>query len=114
MSHLVFNPVFVWLLTLALGLGVYGLRLSFIQMYRMIDRFPPRVRRAIDFIPATILAALISPDLFIVQGSILDTVLNARVAAGLVAAFTAWKVKNMAVTILVGMFVYLAILYLQS
>lgn len=97
------QPAFLWLLIAVLGVGVYALRLSFIHLHGIVQGLPPRLERALSFVPAAILAALVAPALFPIDGSIADTVFNARALAGAVAVATAWRTGSMVATILVGM-----------
>lgn len=96
-------PSVVWLLIAVIGAGVYALRLSFIQLQGIVEGFPPRFERALTFVPAAVLAALITPALFPLGGPITDTVFNVRAAAGALAVVTAWRTGSMIATILVGM-----------
>lgn len=97
------KPLFVWFLVAILGVGVFGLRLSFIHLHGIVEGFPPRVERALRFIPAAILAALITPAIFPLDGPLVDVLLNARVFAGALALATAWRTRSMIATISVGM-----------
>lgn len=97
------QPAFLWLLIAVLGVGVYGLRLSFIHLHGVVQGFPPSLERALTFVPAAVLAALIAPALFPIDGSIAATVFNARALAGVLAIATAWRTGSMIATILVGM-----------
>lgn len=97
------GPAVVWLLVLSLGVGVFAFRLSFIQLHAWLDEFPPRVERTLGFIPAAILAALVFPELFTLDGSVAGAFVDARVLAGGLAAATAWRTGSMLATIGVGM-----------
>lgn len=97
------GPALVWLLVAVLGVGVYGLRLSFIHLHGVVESLPPGFERALTFIPAAILAALVTPALFTLDGSLVGTVLNARALAGALALATAWRTGSMIATIGVGM-----------
>lgn len=105
---------FVWTLVAALGVGVYALRLSFIQLYGIVEGFPPRLERALTFVPAAVLAALITPALFPLDGSLGGVVLNARALAGAVALATAWRTGSMIATIGVGMGVLWVVTFLPG
>lgn len=94
---------FVWLLIAVLGFGTFGLRLSFIQLQAWFEEFSPRIERALVFLPATILAALVFPELFSFEATGVTVFLNARVLAGGLAAITAWRTGSMIATIAVGM-----------
>lgn len=93
----------VWLLAAVLGTGVYALRLSFIQLRGVVEEFPPGLERAIAFIPAAVLAALVTPAVFPLDGSTAGIVFNARSLAGGLALITAWRTGSMIATIGVGM-----------
>lgn len=93
----------VLLLVVALGLGTFAFRLSFIQLHAWLDEFPPRVERALGFIPAAVLAALVFPELFTLDGSVAGVFVDVRVLAGGLAAVTAWRTRSMLATIAVGM-----------
>lgn len=93
----------LWLLIIILGLGTFGLRLSFIQLQDWIDGLPSLVEEALVFIPPAILAALIFPELFVLEASVIRTVINARAFAGALALLVAWRTGSMIATIGVGM-----------
>ena len=97
------GPWFPWLLIGVLGLGVYALRLSFIGLEGVVEGLSPGVERALGFIPAAVLAALITPALFSLDGSIIDTVVNLRTVAGTIALVVAWRTGSMIATIGAGM-----------
>lgn len=104
-------PGVVWLLVVVLGIGVYALRLSFIEFHNIVENFPPRIERALTFIPAAILAALITPALFPLDGSVVTVVFTERALAGAAALATAVRTQNMIATILVGMGVLWGLTY---
>ena len=97
------GPTFPWLLIAVLGVGVYAMRLSFIGLRGVVEELPPGVERALTFIPAAVLAALVTPALFPLAGSVVDTVVTPRALAGALALVTAWRTENMIATIGVGM-----------
>lgn len=103
---------FVWLLVAVLGAGVYAMRLSFIHLHGVVDGFPPRVERTLTFIPAAVLAALVTPALFPLDGSLAEIVFNARALAGAVALATAWRTGSMIATIGAGMGVLWTVTFL--
>ncbi|MFB6107768.1 MAG: AzlD domain-containing protein [Haloplanus sp.] len=92
-----------WLLVVVLGVGTFALRLSFIQLYGRLGAFPRGVTRALGFVPAAILAALVFPALFPLGGSVADTLVGPHAVAGGVAALVAWRTRSMTATIVVGM-----------
>ena len=94
---------FIWMLTIALGIGTYTFRISFIHFRDWIDTLPPRVETALTLIPPAILAALISPELFVVEEGAFRMFGNPRVLAGGVAFVVAWRTRSMIATIGIGM-----------
>jgi branched-subunit amino acid transport protein len=61
------------------------------------------VRRALRFVPPSVLAAIVLPELLIPGGTITLPLANARLAAGIVAVLVAWRTKNVFLTVGVGM-----------
>lgn len=93
----------VWPLVFVLGLGTFALRLSFIQLQAWIDGLPSGLEAALAFVPPAVLAALIAPELVVLDGSLVETVGNPRAVAGAVALVVAWRTGSMIATIAVGM-----------
>lgn len=99
------NSLSIWLLFLALAVGTFALRFSFIYLFGKVD-MPDWLRRALRFVPASVLAALVFPALTYPNG-VLDLSLgNVRLLAGLGGALVAWKTRNVLWTIAVGMVLF--------
>jgi branched-subunit amino acid transport protein len=97
-----------WLLFLLLAIGTFALRLSFIYLFGKVA-MPAWLRRALRFVPASVLAALVFPALTYSNG-VLDLSLgNARLLAGIGGALVAWKTRNILWTIAVGMALFWAL-----
>ncbi len=92
----------IWLLFLAVGLGTFTLRFLFIYLFGKIE-MPDWLRRALRFVPAAALAALVFPALTHPSGHLDISLLNFRLLAGLGGALVAWRTRNVLLTILVGM-----------
>nr|WP_067290453.1 AzlD domain-containing protein [Marinobacterium profundum] len=92
----------LWLLFLAVGLGTFALRLSFIQFHAQL-RLPAVLNRALTYVPASVLAALVLPSVVNsgVDGEL--SLLSPRTLAALAAALVAWKTKNILFTLFSGM-----------
>lgn len=103
MSRVAIGSVELWIVIVILGIGTFGMRLSFIHLYASIDAFSPRVRQAMTYIPAAVLSALIFPALFPWGTPLSALLLNARSVAGVIAAVVAWRTRSMMATIGVGM-----------
>jgi branched-subunit amino acid transport protein len=96
------NTISIWLLFLLLAVGTFALRLSFIYLFGKVA-MPDWLRRALRFVPASVLAALVFPALTYPNG-VLDLSLgNVRLLAGIGGALVAWKTRNILWTIAVGM-----------
>ncbi len=91
-----------WLLFVAIGLGTFTLRFLFIYLFGKIE-MPAWLRRALRFVPAAALAALVFPALTHSSGGLDLSIHNFRLLAGLGGALVAWKTRNVLLTILVGM-----------
>ena len=92
----------IWLLFLAVGLGTFTLRFLFIYLFGKIE-MPDWLRRALRFVPAAALAALVFPALTHPSGHLDISLQNFRLLAGLGGALVAWRTRNVLLTILVGM-----------
>lgn len=91
-----------WPVVLILGGGTFLIRLSFILM---VDRvtFSDGVSRALKFIPASVLTALIVPAVLLHPDTGGAATGLARPAAALAAVLVAWRTGNIFATIAVGM-----------
>lgn len=94
------------LLLLALLLATVGtvaFRASFVFLFGRLDEVPPTVERALRFVPAAVLAALVAPALAFSGDVLALSVDNHRLVAGLLAAVVAWRTESMGATLVVGM-----------
>lgn len=92
----------IWLLFIAIGLGTFALRFLFIYLFGKIE-MPQWLSRALRFVPAAALAALVFPALTHPAGQLDISLSNFRLLAGLGGALVAWRTRNVLFTILVGM-----------
>ena len=95
----------VWLAILVIGVATFALRFSFIYLFGRVDEVPPRVRRALRFVPPAVLAALVAPALVTIDPDVglAASLMDERLAAGLVAGGVAWRTDNLFLTIAAGM-----------
>ena len=98
----------VWLLFLVMGLGTFLQRLSFIFLIGKVG-MPEWLRRALRFVPASVLAALVFPALTHPTGVLDLSFGNFRLLAGLAGALVAWRTRNVLLTLLAGMLVLWAL-----
>ena len=92
----------LWLAILGAGAVTFALRLSFIVLLERI-RIPPTFRRALRFVPAAVLTAVVVPLLFYENGALEVSLGNERLLAGLAAALIAWRTRNVLLTLGGGM-----------
>ena len=93
----------LWIIVLTAGLGTFALRLSFIQIADRISLPEPFVR-ALRFVPAAVLSAIIFPAVLrLPDGGMSYALDNPRLLAAIGATFIAWYTRNALVTILGGM-----------
>ena len=92
----------LWLTIIAVSIGTFLLRLSFIEMWKWL-RVPPLLMRALEYVPPAVLAALVLPALLRSGGSIDLSFDNLRLYAGLAALAVAWYSRSMLLTLATGM-----------
>jgi len=96
------GPV-LWLVILAAGVGTYAIRVSFVALFGRFDEVPEGVERALQFVPAAVLAALVAPDVVAPEGTLALSASNPRPLAAVVAAAVAWYTEDVAATLIAGM-----------
>jgi len=96
------NAATLWMTIAGVSIGTYLLRLSFIELWKWL-RVPPLMMRALDYVPAAVLAALVAPALLRSGGAVDISLDNLRLYAGLAAAVVAWYSRNMLLTLVTGM-----------
>lgn len=92
----------LWLIIIGIGIITYATRLSFILIFGQMD-MPAPLQRALRFVPAAALSAIIFPALVLSQGNPDLSLSNTRLLAGILAAVVAWYTRNALLTIIVGM-----------
>ena len=91
----------VWTTIVLAGVGTFAMRASFLAFAHRLTTLPPWVLRILRQIPPAALASLVLPALVRPHGSI--DFFQARFAAGVIAAVVAWRTRNTALTLLIGM-----------
>lgn len=90
-----------WVVIAVGGLVTYTIRAVFLGFAGRLTAVPPLVREGLRMIPAAALAALVVPAVLRPGGEL--TLVGARPAAAILAALVAWRTRNVALTIVVGM-----------
>lgn len=92
------NP---WLTVILAGLGTYLIRASFVVALQEVE-VPELVQRALRYVPPAVLAALAVPPVVAPGGRLGIIPPVPEFLAAIVAALVAWRTRNLAATIVVG------------
>ena len=92
----------LWLAIAGAGAVTFALRLSFIALLGRME-IPAFLGRALRFVPAAVLTAVVIPLLFYEDGALEASLGNERLLAGLVAALIAWRTRSVLFTLGGGM-----------
>jgi branched-subunit amino acid transport protein len=98
----------IWLVIGVLALATAAARSSFWLMGHHIT-IPKRVQEMLRYAPACALAAIVAPDLVLVEGQPLLDLSNIKLVAGIVATIFYLLRRNMLQTIVFGMLFYTAL-----
>ena len=101
----------LWITMLAAGAITFAIRLSFIGAAGRFDA-PAWFIRLLRFVPVAALSALVWPDLLVSDNVVMIT--QARLYAGLIAAFIAWRTRSVIFTIGGGMLALWMLQWLQA
>jgi branched-subunit amino acid transport protein len=97
----------VWTAIVLAGAGTFAMRASFLAAAHRLAEVPPNVQRLLRQIPPAALASIVVPALVRPGGEL--GLWQPRLAAGVLAAAVAWRTRNVALTLLVGMAVLVAL-----
>ena len=92
----------LWLTIAGAGAVTFALRLSFIALLGRMET-ALFLGRALRFVPAAVLTAVVIPLLFYENGALEVSLGNERLLAGLVAALIAWRTRSVPLTLCGGM-----------
>ncbi|MFQ5922828.1 MAG: AzlD domain-containing protein [Anaerolineales bacterium] len=92
----------IWLIIVGGMVVTYLTRLSFTVLVPP-DRLSPTFSRGLVYIPPAVLAAIVLPELLLVEGNITISPTNFRLMAGVLATLVAWRFKNTWLTIASGL-----------
>jgi branched-subunit amino acid transport protein len=95
--------VTLWAVVVAVGALNYLSRLSFIALFARIP-MPPAMARALRFVPAAMLTAIVVPAVAFRAPGVLElSYANPKLLAALVAAAIAWRTRSVTATMAFGM-----------
>ena len=92
----------LWLTIIGAGAVTFALRLSFIVLLGRVE-MPAYLVKALRFVPAAVLTAVVIPLLFYEDGVLQFSLGNERLLAGLAAALIAWRTRSVLLTLGGGM-----------
>jgi branched-subunit amino acid transport protein len=96
------------LLVAGMALVTFGARYPVLVLVGKIP-LPQPVLRALKFVPAAVLTAIIAPAVLFPHGNQLDIQLsNEYLIAAILSALVAWRTRNVLLTIVIGMAALLA------
>ncbi len=102
------NGTDLWTLAVIVGLAaVTVLTRSFFFMSSKPWHLPSWAQRGLQYAPIAALSAVVVPEIVMSQGQLISTVLDARLFAAAAGAITYFRSKNVLLTIVLGMAVYL-------
>jgi len=104
------NGTDLWTLAVIAGLAaVTVLTRSFFFMSSKPWHLPGWAQRGLQYAPIAALSAVVVPEIVMSQGQLISTVLDARLFAAAAGAITYFRSKNVLLTIVLGMAVYLTL-----
>ena len=102
------NGTDLWTLAVIVGLAaVTVLTRGFFFMSSKPWHLPGWAQRGLQYAPIAALSAVVVPEIVMSQGQLISTVLDARLFAAAAGAITYFRSKNVLLTIVLGMAVYL-------
>ncbi|MFQ3319961.1 MAG: branched-subunit amino acid transport protein [Natronomonas sp.] len=99
----------VWLAIVAIGVGTFLIRFSFIYLFEYLSEVPEGVERALRFVPPAVLAALVVPAVVVLDGTPAVSFGNKRLLAAVIAAVVAWRTESILATIVVGLVAFVTL-----
>ncbi|MXR39924.1 AzlD domain-containing protein [Halobaculum sp. WSA2] len=97
-----YGPLSIWAVIVAGGLATFAIRLSFIHLFGRVDEVPPWLERALVYVPAAVLAALVAPD-FAPASATVEAAITPELLGGAAAVAAAWKTEDVLWTVAAGM-----------
>ncbi|OWW22600.1 AzlD domain-containing protein [Noviherbaspirillum denitrificans] len=99
------NAADTWLTIVLLTVATIVTRCSFFLLGHAV-KLPPKVQHALRYAPAAALAAIVAPDLVMVNGALQLSWMNPKLLAGIGAAAFFLTTRHLLGTIIVGMALY--------
>lgn len=93
-----------WIVVVVIGAGTYLIRLSFIAILARTG-IPPALERPLRYVAPAVFAAIIVPPILVPEGDLDISADNLEIYAAIAAGLVAWRTRNIAWTIVVGLVV---------
>ena len=106
------GDLLIWVAIIAVALGTWAFRISFVILFGYLEEIPPQVNRTLRFIPPAVIAAIVGPSVLLADGASAGAVVDERLLAALVATVVAWYTEEMLLTVTAGMLVLWAFAFL--
>lgn len=103
------DDALVWALVASVGAGTIAFRLSFLLLFERLGTIPPRVERALSFVPPAVFAAIALPAVLPLEALLSLSPDPGRLLAAVAAAVVARRTENLVATIAVGMVVLVVV-----
>ncbi len=102
---------YLWGIIVVVTLANFFMRTVFVEAYGKI-KYPLLVERGLRYVPAAVLAAIIAPAVLAPSGQWVPLLDNAMLWAAMVSGLVAWYFSSIFRTLLVGILLYWALLWL--
>lgn len=103
------DDALVWALVALVGAGTLAFRLSFLLLFERLGTIPPRVERALSFVPPAVFAAIALPAVLPLEALLSLSPAPGRFLAAVAAAVVARRTENLVATIAAGMVVLVVV-----
>lgn len=97
------DPGTIWVVVAGVSVGTFALRASFLLGIDRLGELPTAAERVLPLVPTAVLAALIAPNLLVVDGALAISLGNERLLAGAVGLTVAWYTEDILATVGAGM-----------
>lgn len=95
-----------FLLIMGMAVVTFAVRYPVLMLIGKLP-MPDGLFRALKYVPAAVLTAIIVPGMLMPEGTIDISLTNTYLIAGIASGVVAWRTKNVLVTIIVGMALFL-------
>lgn len=105
-GHMRRNRLNEVVLILGMAAVTFGVRYPVLALIGRMN-LPPAVLRALKYVPAAVLTAIVFPAVLLRDGALALRVDNAYLVGAVIAVIVAWRTRSLLWTILIGMVVFL-------